>query len=125
MADGSRLSCLKIHFFPSVLRFCTVSLRVFPSQDMPLCAQWWDVDKMKLLDHLHWGKANGFQADSGWKPQIWAYCAVDLARTPGGEKTANKCKDQYQGVSTSWQNLSFTNPHRLKRTSQRFTRSVA
>ncbi|KAJ7758440.1 hypothetical protein B0H14DRAFT_2252934, partial [Mycena olivaceomarginata] len=59
-------------------------------------AQWRDVDKIKLLDRLRWGKTNGFQADSGWKPQIWAYCAADLARTPGGEKTATKCKDQYQ-----------------------------
>ncbi|KAJ7902591.1 hypothetical protein B0H14DRAFT_2286916, partial [Mycena olivaceomarginata] len=65
-------------------------------------AQWWDVDKTKLLDHLRWGKANAFQADSSWKPQIWAYCAADLARTTGGEKTANKCKDQYQGIKKNF-----------------------
>ncbi|KAJ7877174.1 hypothetical protein B0H13DRAFT_2668455 [Mycena leptocephala] len=70
--------------------------------DMPPHAQWRDVDKMKLLNRLRWGKTNGFQADSGWKPQIWAYCAADLAGTPGGKKTATKCKDQYQGIKKNF-----------------------
>ncbi|KAJ7824883.1 hypothetical protein B0H14DRAFT_2299490, partial [Mycena olivaceomarginata] len=67
------------------------------------------VDKIKLLDRLRWGKTNGFQADSSWKPQIWAYCAADLARTPGSEKTANKCKDQYQGIKKN-----FTEVHAIR-----------
>ncbi|KAJ7802458.1 hypothetical protein B0H13DRAFT_1931871 [Mycena leptocephala] len=58
--------------------------------------QWRDVDKVKLLNRLRRGKTNGFQADSGWKPQIWNYCAADLAGTPGAEKTAAKCKDHCQ-----------------------------
>ncbi|KAJ7916916.1 hypothetical protein B0H13DRAFT_1870764 [Mycena leptocephala] len=76
---------------------------------MPPRAQWRDVDKMKLLNRLRWGKTNGFQADSGWKPQIWPYCAVDLAGTPGGEKTATKCKDQYQGIKKN-----FTEVHAIR-----------
>jgi hypothetical protein len=97
--------------FLSVLCLCAVS-PLIPSQDMPPCAQWRDVDKMKLLNRLRWGKTNSIQVDSGWKPQIWAYCAADLAGTPGSEKTGPKCKDQYQGVSTHRQDLSLLTPAR-------------
>ncbi|KAJ6503676.1 hypothetical protein C8R45DRAFT_1209316 [Mycena sanguinolenta] len=67
--------------------------------------QWREVDKAKLLQRLRWGKDNAFQAYSGWKPQIWNFCATDLKDSPGLEKTALKCKDQFQTIKGKFAEL--------------------
>ncbi|KAJ7085990.1 hypothetical protein B0H15DRAFT_748921, partial [Mycena belliarum] len=52
----------------------------------------------KLIDKMRWGKKQGFQSDSGWKPQLWAHCAEALKDSPGPIKTADKIQDHFGNV---------------------------
>jgi hypothetical protein len=56
-------------------------------------------------------KANGLQADSGWKPVVWQQCADALRDSPGHPKTSKKCQDHW-GRSVSLLLISVTETDR-------------
>ncbi|KAJ6522975.1 hypothetical protein DFH09DRAFT_827484, partial [Mycena vulgaris] len=58
---------------------------------------WSDADDRILIKILHKAKVDGFQSDSGWKPQVWALC-VDLKDSAGPPKTDEKIQDHYSTV---------------------------
>jgi hypothetical protein len=65
------------------------------SGSAPKC-KWSDADDATMVVTLRNAKDNGFQADSGWKPQTWAFVVTALKDSPGPEKTADKCQDHWQ-----------------------------
>ncbi|KAJ6617652.1 hypothetical protein B0H10DRAFT_1721358, partial [Mycena sp. CBHHK59/15] len=51
-----------------------------------------------LVSTLRMAKDNGFQSESGWKPQVWALCITALKDSPGPSKTASKIQDHFGTV---------------------------
>ncbi|KAJ7763295.1 hypothetical protein B0H16DRAFT_1883690 [Mycena metata] len=65
-----------------------------PKGDSARC-QWSDADDAILVEKLRWAKDQGFQSESGWKPQTWVHCVDALKDSPGPKKTADKIQDHY------------------------------
>ncbi|KAJ7733225.1 hypothetical protein DFH07DRAFT_725645, partial [Mycena maculata] len=66
---------------------------------------WSDSDDAILVATLRKAKEDGFQADSGWKPQTWARCVEALKDSPGPTKTAEKCQDHWGKLLKNSYNL--------------------
>ncbi|KAJ7032513.1 hypothetical protein C8F04DRAFT_889266, partial [Mycena alexandri] len=60
--------------------------------------QWRDADNSALVARMRKAKDEGFQSDSGWKPQVWQLCVEALKDSPGPPKTAEKIQDHYGTV---------------------------
>ncbi|KAJ7036435.1 hypothetical protein C8F04DRAFT_1258001 [Mycena alexandri] len=67
------------------------------NQDSARCS-WSTADDAVLIDKLRWAKDQGFQSESGWKPQTWAHCAEALKDSPGPKKTADKIQDHFSNA---------------------------
>ncbi|KAJ7506214.1 hypothetical protein B0H11DRAFT_1653115, partial [Mycena galericulata] len=59
---------------------------------------WSNSDDAILIGTLRKAKDQGYQSDSGWKPQVWALCVEALKDTAGPPKTADKIQDHYGTV---------------------------
>ncbi|KAJ7509189.1 hypothetical protein B0H11DRAFT_1901329 [Mycena galericulata] len=68
----------------------------------PRC-RWSDDDDATLVSKLRWAKENGYQSDSGWKPQVWALCVEVLKDSPGPPKVADKVHDHWGNATKDQQ----------------------
>ncbi|KAJ6527228.1 hypothetical protein DFH09DRAFT_1328195 [Mycena vulgaris] len=57
--------------------------------------RWTDADDAAMVAALRKGKDDGFQADSRWKPQVWAFVVDALEDSPDPPKTSSKCQDHW------------------------------
>ncbi|KAJ7506501.1 hypothetical protein B0H11DRAFT_2272238 [Mycena galericulata] len=67
----------------------------------PRC-RWSDDDDATLVSKLRWAKENGYQSDSGWKPQVWALCVEVLKDSPGPPKVADKVHDHWGNLKSTY-----------------------
>jgi hypothetical protein len=73
--------------------------------------RWTSADDALIVATLTAAKANGLQADSGWKPVVWQRCADALKDSLGPPKTSKKCQDHW-GRSVSLLLISVTETDR-------------
>ncbi|KAJ7878466.1 hypothetical protein B0H13DRAFT_1892632 [Mycena leptocephala] len=69
-----------------------------PSPKRKKKCTWSSNDDAILIATLRKAKDEGFQSESGWKPQVWARCVEALKDSPGPLKTADKIQDHFGTV---------------------------